>query len=54
MDGWIARNFKNQMSAFGSFMDPLADKLLVSTLFITLTAVNLLPGNFKEYYQTSA
>jgi len=43
LDGLIARNFANQTSALGSFMDPLADKLLVSVLYVTLTYVHLLP-----------
>lgn len=43
LDGFIARNFRNQTSALGSFIDPLADKLLISILFVSLTAVNLLP-----------
>jgi CDP-diacylglycerol--glycerol-3-phosphate 3-phosphatidyltransferase len=30
LDGWIARRF-NQYSAFGAFLDPVADKLMVST-----------------------
>ena len=28
-DGYIARNFKNQASSLGSFLDPLSDKILV-------------------------
>ena len=44
LDGYIARNFKNQMSVLGSFIDPLADKLLVSVLTISLSTVGLIPG----------
>ena len=34
LDGWIARRF-NQSSAFGAFLDPVADKLMVAvTLFV--------------------
>ena len=44
LDGLIARNFANQTSALGSIIDPLADKLLVSVLYVTLTYVHLLPG----------
>jgi CDP-diacylglycerol--glycerol-3-phosphate 3-phosphatidyltransferase len=34
LDGWIARRF-NQASAFGAFLDPVADKLMVAvTLFV--------------------
>ena len=29
LDGYIARNFKNQASSLGSFLDPLSDKILV-------------------------
>ncbi|XP_078675497.1 cardiolipin synthase (CMP-forming)-like [Branchiostoma floridae x Branchiostoma belcheri] len=42
-DGYIARNFKNQSSAFGSYIDPLADKFLVSVVFLSLTYVGLIP-----------
>ena len=30
LDGWIARRF-HQFSTFGAFLDPVADKLMVST-----------------------
>lgn len=43
LDGYIARRYPSQASSFGSYLDPLADKLLVSTLFISLTAVHLIP-----------
>uniref|UniRef100_A0A915BT38 cardiolipin synthase (CMP-forming) n=2 Tax=Parascaris univalens TaxID=6257 RepID=A0A915BT38_PARUN len=43
LDGYIARNVKGQSSLLGSALDPIADKLLVSTLFITLTYVDLIP-----------
>jgi CDP-diacylglycerol--glycerol-3-phosphate 3-phosphatidyltransferase len=34
LDGWLARRF-NQSSAFGAFLDPVADKLMVAvTLFV--------------------
>jgi CDP-diacylglycerol---glycerol-3-phosphate 3-phosphatidyltransferase len=38
LDGWIARRF-DQGSAFGAFLDPVADKLMVSTaLFLIVQA----------------
>ncbi|GAB6021711.1 hypothetical protein CHUAL_004291 [Chamberlinius hualienensis] len=43
LDGYIARNFKNQQSMFGSFLDPMADKFLVFCLFLSLTYVHLIP-----------
>ncbi|VDM49230.1 unnamed protein product [Toxocara canis] len=43
LDGYIARHVEGQSSLLGSVLDPIADKLLVSTLFITLTYVNLIP-----------
>ncbi|VDK66305.1 unnamed protein product [Onchocerca ochengi] len=43
LDGYIARNFRNQSSLFGSIIDPIADKLLVTTLFVTLTYMKLIP-----------
>ncbi|XP_050524799.1 probable cardiolipin synthase (CMP-forming) [Daktulosphaira vitifoliae] len=43
VDGWIARKFKGQKSKLGSFLDPMADKVLVGTMFLTLTYVNLIP-----------
>jgi cardiolipin synthase len=42
-DGYIARNWPNQASRLGSFLDPMADKMLMGTLVISMTYCNLLP-----------
>jgi cardiolipin synthase (CMP-forming) len=42
LDGWLARQFHWQ-SQLGSFIDPLADKLLVASSFVSLALLNELP-----------
>lgn len=42
-DGWIARRF-NQMSEFGRFLDPIADKILVAAMFIAMAATHAISG----------
>jgi cardiolipin synthase len=42
LDGWIARRF-NQKTVLGSILDPLADKVLMTTLVISLSYSGLLP-----------
>ena len=42
-DGWAARKF-NKISAFGTFLDPISDKIFVGTLLILLTAFGRLEG----------
>lgn len=42
LDGLLARRF-NWQSFFGSFVDPLADKLLIASSFIALAVMNALP-----------
>ena len=41
LDGYIARNY-NQVSNFGKFMDPLADKILTTAAFLALMEVGRL------------
>ncbi|KOB74489.1 Cardiolipin synthase 1, partial [Operophtera brumata] len=43
LDGWIARNWEGQSTTMGSFLDPLADKVLIATLFVSLTWQHLIP-----------
>lgn len=42
LDGWLARAF-NWQSPFGTFIDPVADKLLITTSFISLALIAKLP-----------
>jgi cardiolipin synthase len=42
VDGFLARKF-NQESELGTIMDPIADKLLMTTAFIILTFPGILP-----------
>lgn len=43
LDGYIARS-RNQITTFGKFLDPLADKILVLTAMVMLVEVGKLPA----------
>lgn len=42
LDGWLARR-NGQMTKFGKFMDPVADKLLIALALISFVALKLAP-----------
>lgn len=41
LDGWLARRYGG--NAVGALMDPVADKALLVTMYITLASIGLLP-----------
>ena len=43
IDGWLARRW-NQTSAFGSLLDPIADKILVMAALVMLIAEGVAPA----------
>ncbi|CAK6978147.1 cardiolipin synthase (CMP-forming) [Scomber scombrus] len=44
LDGYIARTWPTQKSALGSALDPLADKILISILYVSLTYAEIIPA----------
>jgi cardiolipin synthase len=42
IDGYVARNF-NQMTELGAILDPIADKSLLMSIFVTLGILGIIP-----------
>ena len=47
VDGFIARRY-NQQTVLGTILDPAADKMLMTTLTVTLAMKGLLPGTSRR------
>ena len=43
LDGYLARK-NHQVTTFGKFVDPIADKCLTTTMFILLASANVIPA----------
>lgn len=43
LDGFIARYF-NQRTELGAYLDPIADKLLITSAFVSLAVMKIVPG----------
>ena len=48
VDGFVARRF-DQESELGTILDPIADKLLMTTAFVILTLPHVLPADNKHF-----
>ena len=53
VDGYLARRYKMQ-SVVGTILDPAADKLLMTTLTVTLAMKDLIPGASAPFIADSA
>ncbi|WP_429995261.1 CDP-alcohol phosphatidyltransferase family protein, partial [Mycoplasmopsis bovis] len=53
LDGWLARKNK-QVTTFGKLFDPIADKLIVTTVLISLSAFGFIPRLIKTPYKITS
>ncbi|KAL7554237.1 hypothetical protein ACHAWF_017655 [Thalassiosira exigua] len=44
LDGYIARRYPSTATVLGTYLDPFADKLLISVMSLTLWHIGVLPG----------
>ena len=44
LDGFIARKYPSQSTVLGTYLDPIADKVFISTMSLTLWYTGTLPG----------
>ena len=44
LDGAVARNFEGQKTVLGTYLDPLADKIAINTIALSLWYTGILPG----------
>lgn len=44
LDGFIARKYPSQSTVLGTYLDPIADKVFISTMSLTLWYTETLPG----------
>ena len=47
LDGWLARAL-DQRTMLGQYLDPIADKLLLSSLFLVLSIAHKIPWKYTE------
>ena len=52
LDGLLARTLKQQ-TTLGQYLDPIADKLLLSTMFMVLAILHKIPGNIRCWYSAA-
>lgn len=52
LDGWIAKQWPSQKSALGTYLDPMADKVLINTVSLSLGWSGILPTPLVTLWMT--